>query len=100
MTQQTKEGIVQKNIRPWNRRQEGSEYDDDAGEEKIYREPKHVFPSLAAQLPIEFHGNLRIDDKLVRRRHRFEHALLRVDLVLQHDVVIVSRPKTSAHPCD
>src|SRR5207248_4992398 len=100
VAKQAKEGIVQKYIGPWNRRQEGSEYNDDAGEKEIYRKPKHVFPTLAAKLPIKFRWSLRVDDKLVRRRHRFEQALVRIDFVLQPDVVIVSRPKTSTHPRD
>jgi hypothetical protein len=57
-----------------------------------------MLPNLSAQQPIEIRRHVRVDNKLIRRRHRFQNPFARINAVLESQIVIVHRATPAANP--
>ena len=57
-----------------------------------------MLPSVPAEQPIEIRRYVRVDDELIRRRHRFQDPLRRIDPVLELQVIVMNRTSPAADP--
>src|SRR5262249_30535585 len=98
MAQQAQERIVKEHIKPRNGRQNWREYDNNAGNKKVDREPPHMFPSLALKHALKFCLSVCVHNVASGRCHRLQNTLNGINLVFQPQVVVVYRANPAAYP--